>query len=55
MVEPMGTIASILLVVAIILAIIAVVCAVTHRPWANFVYGAVIAFVIYLVLVFIVH
>lgn len=55
MVGAMGTIASILLIVAIILGIIAIVCAVTHRPWTNFVWGAVIAFVIYLVLVFVVH
>lgn len=55
MVEGMATIASILLVVAIVLGIIAIVAAATHRPWVNFLYGAIIAFVIYLVLVFVVH
>ena len=55
MVASMGTIATILLAVAIILGVVAIVAAVTHRPWTNFLYGAIIAFVIYLVLVLVVH
>ena len=46
----MGTIASVLLVLAIILGIVAIVFAVMKRPWTNFAVGAVIAFVIYLVI-----
>ncbi len=51
----MGTIASILLGVAIIFGIIAILLAVTRRPWYHVATGAVIAFVIWLVLTLVVH
>lgn len=50
MVGVMGTLITLLLVLAIVLGVVAIVLAVTRRPWAHFAVGAVIAFVIWLLL-----
>lgn len=55
MVARMGTLIFLLLVVAIVLGIVAIVMAVTNRPWTHFLYGAIIAFIIWLVLTLVVH
>lgn len=51
----MGTVAYLFLVIGIILAIVAVVCAVTHRAWTNWVIGAVICLVVWIVFAYLVH
>lgn len=54
-VDDVGTLITVVLVVAIVLAIVAIVQAVRHAPYTNWLIGAVIAFVLWIVLTFVVH
>jgi hypothetical protein len=51
----MATIAYLFLIAAVILAVVAVVAAITHRVWSNWLIGAAVCLIIWIVLTYAIH